>query len=388
MRVVILSKACLMGPYQRKLEELARLTGTGLTALVPSCWRDERGIVYLERLHTEGYELRVAPLALNGRFHLHFYPSLHRSLRQLRPDIFHIDEEPYNLATFLALRAARSVGARSLFFAWQNIARRYPPPFSWMERYVLAHADYALGGSPEAAMVLRTKGYRGPARTIPQFGVDPEIYQLSLPDRRSQEGSLRHFVIGYSGRLVTEKGVDLLIRAVARLEGAWQLWVLGDGPERKGLATLARELGISDRVTFKGMIPASRMPEQYALLDALVLPSRTFPNWKEQFGRVLIEAMACGVPVVGSNSGEIPHVIREAGLIFPEGDVASLCSTLSRLQADRALRRELALRGRARVLANYTQAQVAAATYDVYQEMMEAAPRGQPRDRGGSSVRR
>ena len=80
--------------------------------------------------------------------------------------------------------------------------------------------------------------------------------------------------------------------------------------------------------------------------------------------------MACGVVLVGSTSGEIPHVVGEAGLIFPEGDVAALRERLARLQGDAQLRYELAQRGRQRVLAEYTQAQVAAATFQVYQEML------------------
>ena len=378
MRVTMLSKACLVGAYQRKLEELARLPEMTLTVLVPPYWRDERGITRLERVHTKGYELRVIPMALNGHFHLHFYPGLGLILHQLHPDILHIDEEPYNLATFLALRAARRVGAKVLFFTWQNILRRYPPPFCWMERYVLAHASYALAGNVEAEKVLRKKGYQGPVRVIPQFGVDPEIYTMCGPRsivRRHGESDfgLRTgdygLTIGYVGRLVREKGVDLLLRAVSELGGEWRLRVLGDGPERERLMALAERLGIAGRVTFEGLIPSTQMPDFYPQLDVLVLPSRTRPNWKEQFGRVLIEAMACGVPVVGSDSGEIPHVIGEAGLVFPEGDVAALRSILARLQADETLRKELAQRGRARVLAHYTQAQVAAATYEVYREM-------------------
>jgi len=165
--------------------------------------------------------------------------------------------------------------------------------------------------------------------------------------------------------------VDLLLQAVTGLEGEWRLRVLGDGPERERLAALAGELGIAGQVAFEGLVPSTQMPDFYPQLDVLVLPSRTRPNWKEQFGRVLIEAMACGVPVVGSDSGEIPHVVGEAGLIFPEGDAAALRSTLARLQADSGLREKLAHRGRARVLAHYTQAQVAVATYEVYLEMME-----------------
>jgi len=369
MRVVMLSKACLVGAYQRKLEELARLPGVALTVLVPSSWRDERGVTHLERVHTTGYELRVIPIVLSGHFHLHFYPGLGRILRQLRPHILHIDEEPYNLATFLALRAAPKVGAKTLFFTWQNLARRYPPPFCWMERYVLAHADVALAGNTEAVKVLRTKGYQGPVRVIPQFGIDSEMFRFS--SLQPVTCHLQPFIIGYVGRLVEEKGVDLLLQAVTGLEGEWRLRVLGDGPERERLAALAGELGIAGQVAFEGLVPSTQMPDFYPQLDVLVLPSRTRPNWKEQFGRVLIEAMACGVPVVGSDSGEIPHVVGEAGLIFPEGDAAALRSTLARLQADSGLREKLAHRGRARVLAHYTQAQVAVATYEVYLEMME-----------------
>jgi len=102
----------------------------------------------------------------------------------------------------------------------------------------------------------------------------------------------------------------------------------------------------------------------------LVVPSRTRPNWKEQFGRVIVEAMACGVPVIGSSSGAIPDVIGDAGLIVPEGDRAALAGALRGLMSDPDRRRDLAERGRARVLARYTQAQVAAQTVDVYRSML------------------
>jgi glycosyltransferase involved in cell wall biosynthesis len=169
---------------------------------------------------------------------------------------------------------------------------------------------------------------------------------------------------------VEEKGVHILLRAVAGLRGEWHLRILGSGPQRGQLESLAAELGITERVRFEDLIPSTQMPGYYNQLNALVLPSLTRPNWKEQFGRVLIEAMACGVPVVGSGSGEIPNVIGDAGLVFPEGDVQALRARLSRLMADPALCEELAHRGRERVLAHYTQAQVAAKTHQVYQELM------------------
>jgi glycosyltransferase involved in cell wall biosynthesis len=372
MRVLMVSKACLVGTYQTKLEELARLPDVELTVAVPPSWRDERGVLELERRHTQGYELVVEPMALNGHFHLHFYPSLGRRIRQVRPDLVHIDEEPYNLATAHALWLARRAGARSLFFSWQNIQRRYPLPFRLLERYVLGRVDYGLVGNHEAAQVWRAKGYRGPQRVIPQFGVDPETFRPGpAPDSRARPG--RGFIVGYVGRLVEEKGVDLLLEAVAALDGTWRAYVQGSGPEAQALQALARQLGVAGRVTFERWIPSDQMPAYYRQLDVVVLPSRTRPNWKEQFGRVLVEAMACGVPVVGSDSGEIPHVVGDAGLIFPEGRADLLREHLRRLMRDAELRAELARRGRERVLANYTQSQVAKETYQVYTEILTGA---------------
>lgn len=363
MRVLMVSKACLVGPYQKKLEELARLPGMDLTVVVPPYWRDAGGVIELERQHTDGYELVVERLALNGNYHLHFYPGLGKQVRRTQPDVVHIDEEPYNTATAHALWLARRAGARSLFFSWQNIERRYPAPFRQMEQWVLRNVDGGIAGSTESAAVWRAKGYAGPLAVIPQFGVDPEIYVPQSVPRAPG------FTVGYVGRLVEEKGVDLLLAALAGLEGDWQTSIAGTGPAAPDLEALARELGISERVRFEGQIPPSQMPAHYRRLDVLVLPSRTRPNWKEQFGRVLVEAMACGVSVAGSDSGEIPHVIGDAGLVFPEDKVDALRQCLLQLQQPEQ-RAEFAQRGRQRVLDRYTQAQVAARTYEVYQSLL------------------
>jgi glycosyltransferase involved in cell wall biosynthesis len=136
------------------------------------------------------------------------------------------------------------------------------------------------------------------------------------------------------------------------------------------LELLARELGIAERVHFDGVIASGQMPAYLGQLDILVLPSRSLPNWKEQFGRILVEAMACEVAVIGSDSGEIPNVIGEAGLIFPEDSVDGLYNHLLTLLKDDNLRRQLGRRGRERVLNHYTQAQIAAKTVEVYREMM------------------
>jgi glycosyltransferase involved in cell wall biosynthesis len=371
----MISKALVVGAYQKKCEELAKLPGMDLHVVVPPAWQEPGGRrLDLERAFTQGYELAVAPIALSGHFHLHFYPTLHARVRALRPDIVHIDEEPYNLATWQALALGRSVGARCLFFTWQNLYRRYPWPWRSVESHVLARADFALAGNAEAVEVLRRKGYQGPTAVIPQFGVDPSVYRpLEREGREGAGAGSGTFTIGYLGRLVEEKGLLVLLHALARMEGAWRLEVVGGGPLESRMVAVAHGLGIRQQVVFGAGVPSAQVPELLNNWDCLVLPSLTRVNWKEQFGRVLVEAMACQLPVVGSDSGEIPNLVGDAGLIVPEGNVGTLAGALRRLRDDPVLRASLGMAGRARVLARFTQQKIAEETYAVYQAMMEQA---------------
>jgi glycosyltransferase involved in cell wall biosynthesis len=367
VRVLLVSKAMLNATAQKKADLLAAQPGVALTVISPPYWlADDGGKQLIEPVARQGWEMVVVPMWLNGHFHVHLYPTLGRLVRRYRPDLVHIDEEPYNLATYHAMWIAQRAGARAVFATAQNLYRRYPPPFAWMEQYTYRHTAHALAANEDAVSVMRRKGYRGPAAVFPQLGVDTDLF---VPRPRPEGGPPR---IGYVGRLKEEKGLDCLLRAFAPLADRAELLIVGRGPIEPALRRLAADLGLSERVRFLGSLGTSGVAAAMASLDVLVLPSRTRPNWVEQFGRVLVEAMACEVVVVGSSSGEIPHVIGDAGLIFPEDDVAALTSCLARLVDDPAARRILARQGRERALARYTQEQIARQTYAVWQEVLGA----------------
>lgn len=367
MRVLMLSKALVTGVYQKKLEELAKFPDIELLTIVPPYWLEGRvGSVNLSKRYVDGYELEVEPMSFNGRHHVHFYPGLGKQMRRFKPDIVHIDEEPYNLVTAHATLLAQRVGAKTVFFAFQNLNRRYPPPFSLIERYSYAKASAAIAGNQDAAEVLERKGFRKNIVVIPQFGVDPEIYH---PIPRPE--GVRHVpTLGYIGRIVPEKGLETLIQAVANMPSRPHVFIVGSGSHRLTLQHLAERLGVRDRVQFRSAIPPEHVPAMLSEFDALVLPSLTQKNWAEQFGRVLIEAMACEVPVLGSDSGEIPNVVGEGGLIFPEGNAEELAKLIKRILNDAEYRRELGRAGRQRVLENFTQKRVAQQTRDVYLDIL------------------
>ncbi len=332
MRVVILSKTFVAAPAQRQLEWLARQPGLDLSLITPPEWHtDDGGVMPFAPTFTNGYQIEMLPIARNGRYHTYTYRHLGQALRRLAPDLMHIDEEPYNLATFQALWHAKRRGIPALVVAWQNLLRRYPPPFAWMERWVYAHAAGVIAGNAGAAEVARNKGYRGPLHIFSLHGIDPDLWQPRPPEPPAPDAP---FTAGYVGRLVPEKGIDLVLHALARLPARIQLVVIGRGPALRDLQALAGDLGVAERVTWHPYIPALELPQAMRALDAFVLPSRTRPNWAEQFGRVLAEAMAGGVPIIGSASGEIPRVIGDAGMIVPEGDAPALAQAIAMMLAE------------------------------------------------------
>jgi glycosyltransferase involved in cell wall biosynthesis len=363
LRVVIVSKILVVAAYRQKLEAIAAHSDIEeLVAVTGSEWREPGGrcVRFESSPAARKYQLRVEPIWLNGSYHLFLWPRLGRVLNEVRPDLVHIDEEPYNLATVHATWAAQRAGAKSLFFTWQNLLRRYPPPFSWFERSVFAHSAYAVAGNQEALTVLRAKGYCGPGAVIPQFGVDPELFS---PAASPPVGPP---VIGFIARLVEEKGLFILLEALRGLVGDWRLHVIGSGPLEIQARRRAAELGFEARVTWERGVRSTDVPQRMRSFSVLVQPSLTRHHWKEQFGRALMEAMACGVPVIGSNSAEIPNVVGDAGLIVPEGDPTALRAAIARVLDDPAVRRDLAERGRARVLECFTHAQIAERTLCAY----------------------
>jgi glycosyltransferase involved in cell wall biosynthesis len=367
IRVLTVSKPYVAAAYRAKLAALAAEPDLEVGLICPPAWAGQR---FEATAGGEPYWLRQVEVALDGKNHFHVYRGLERAVRDFRPDVLNVEEEHYSAVTLQAFRIAQRVGAAPIFYTWQNIAKRYPPPFSWIERYVFARAAAGIGGNAESLAILRGKGYAGPLHEIPQMGVDLARFAPSDGAPAARAAKRRAlglwpdaaFTVGFFGRLVEEKGVQDLLRAVAALppDAGVRAVIVGGGPYADRLAALAGELALGERVRFVTQVRSDAVPAWLQAIDALCLPSHTRTNWKEQFGRVLIEAMAAEAVVVGSSSGEIPRVIDRAGVVYPEGDSDALAAQLARLAATPALVSELRAAGAARVRERFTNALVAA----------------------------
>ncbi len=375
MRVLVISHACAVPINRGKLAALAARPGLELSVLVPARWR-ERGQEYATRSGEEdGCRIFSGPIFFRGRVGGHFYrDGLWRALREARPEVVHLEEEPWSLAAGQAMMAARFWRPRPalLVFSWENLDL----PFSWprraIERAVLQRAEVLIAGGRTARERLLRQG-ADPARVavLHQFGLDPGIFHPPAPGERP-----RAFTVGFAGRLVREKGVDVLLRALGALEGEWRALLVGDGAQRAELEALAASFKIRDRVEFAGWVDQPEVPDYLRRMHVMAFPSRTTPSWAEQFGHPLIEAMSCGTVPVGSDSGEIPHVIGREGLVVPEGDAAALAGALRRLRDEPGLRERLAAAGRERILREFTWEVLAEKTQALYERALAARRAG------------
>jgi glycosyltransferase involved in cell wall biosynthesis len=299
--------------------------------------------------------------------HRGVYQALGFGIRRARPDIIHAEEEPDGLAALQVAAARRLLAprARLILNTWQNVNRRKRAAVEWVLGRTLAAADAVVCGSQGAVAVLREMGYQRPAPVIPALALDATIYH-----RRPASRFAPGFTVGCIARLVPEKGVDTLIRAVASIGPPVALAIVGTGPLLGALADLARSLGVGESVQFLGPHDPAGIAEFLSAVDALAVPSRSSPVWQEQFGRVVVEAMGCGVPVVAAASGAIPEVLGSAGLLFPEGDVGALAGHLRELWTSPVLRDELARRGREWALSAHSPALRATQMLEFYHRLL------------------
>ena len=393
LRVLAVDHTAGVLPFRKKFAALAALPDIDLTVLAPDRWVENYRLVRAAPTSEAGYKLEVGRVVWPGYENRGFFVGgLAGAIRRTRPDILHLWEEPYSFIALEALLLRRSLAprARALFFSSDNLTRdgryAYRPSrlYAAIERWVHGECDIGTAVSDEVVDVLRAKGYRKPIDVVPH-GLDLEDYPEPTPERRAAARDrigAPGVVVGYAGRLLPMKGVDVLLRAAAILAsarvaaGAFTVVIVGEGPDRATFESLSRELGIADRVQFRSAVPHESMPEVFATFDVTVIPSRTTPTWKEQFGRVAIEAMAAGsVPVV-SDSGALPSVIGDAGVVTREGDAGALAGALERLLSSQGERNSLGLRGRGRVRERFTWTAIAAALAVRYRAMHEGQPGG------------
>ena len=347
MRVLRVSHSAVVDEWRGRERALTEL-GVDVALISARAWHAGGAEVSLEPRPGE----RVTGARTFGRhpaLFLYDPRPLWRALGE-RWDVLDLHEEPFALATaevllLRALRGRRGIRPPVVLYTAQNLRKRYPVPFRWFERWAVRTAAGVSACNVEAARIVEAKGFAGRARVIP-LGVDLQRFRPAADGARRADdagsgsgsggaGAPGTITVGFLGRLVPEKGLLVLLDALAR-DPRLRLRVGGTGPLGAELPSLAAAAGVGGRVELLGAIDPGDIPEFLRSLDVLAVPSLPTPSWTEQFGRVAVEAMACGVPVVSSDAGALPDVVGGAGIVVPGGDAAALADALAEAAGPRA----------------------------------------------------
>jgi glycosyltransferase involved in cell wall biosynthesis len=372
LRLLTIGHSYVVALNRRLPQEIARVAGDrwSVTAVAPRFVRAELRDIALEPDPSESSNLE--PINAYATNHLHvmtFGLRLRQILRQ-RWDFVHIYQEPYIFAGWQSAYWTPR-GIPYVFYTAQNIPKNYPPPFSWMERYTLNRCAGWIGCGETIVEAQLRRGYGSKPHRVIGFGVDTDMFR---PD--AERGARARHVLGWDnsipvvcflGRFAIGKGLELLMAALDRLHCPWRALFIGSGPLQRDVEEWGKKY--PERVRICGATH-DQVPPYLNAADILCAPSQTLPSVREQFGRMLIEGFASGVALVGSDSGEVPHVIGDAGLVVGERDRDGWVKALTSLLENKNLRDDLSLRGRRRAIEQFSWSVIARQHLDFFEEVI------------------
>ncbi|MBU1110444.1 glycosyltransferase family 4 protein [Patescibacteria group bacterium] len=383
MKVLIISHA-YTASYNRR-DKLSRLSKhkqvDELAVVIPRNWRDRMQEIsrkYEKVPADDSYRVYQLDPYFNSVQNRYLYCSLKLSqvVKEFKPDIIHVEQELHDWLLWEVVLLNRLFWHRKLVvFVWENIARRFNPIKRLVIKFVAAQVSHFICGNQAATGVVKRYSRDRQFTVLPQFGVDTQRFSpLDVTDLKRDLKLENKFIIGFVGRYVKEKGIHTLMAAIEELAREksipeFNLVLISSMQPPEWLKQQAQGLG--GKVHFASSVPHEDFPRYMNLLDVLVLPSETQNDWKEQFGRVMVEAMACGVPVVGSSSGAIPEVVGKYGLIFQEQDFNDLAQKLNELMTDSDKLKQLKKEVRPYVVENLTHEMIAQKTVEVWQKIYE-----------------
>jgi glycosyltransferase involved in cell wall biosynthesis len=361
-----------LGGEQRVVQDLTLMHGPDV---VPAAWslRSHELPGVAERMAAAGVPYRTFGLSAANPFAV---STLRRELREISPDVLHLHLE---VSTLIGTLAALSLPAPRpvLVASVANDPYRQHPAHRYAGRALAPAIDLHVTHSRGIRDSVQ-RAYAGRPRRVEvvSLGIDLHRFDRALvaPERVAEYRRGAGRVVGTIGRLVPQKAIHVLLDATPALlqeDPSTRVLVVGDGPLRGALESQARELGIAHAVRFAGY--QEDVVSAYAAMDVFALPSRD-----EGFGLVFLEAMAVGVPVVGTRVIGSEDAVEDGatGLLVPYADAPALAHAVRALLADPALAHRMKECAAERVRRLYTREQCAARVEALYREALSAGRPG------------
>lgn len=368
LKLVVVNHAFVVPALRHRWQLLAQDERFAVHLLVPRLWEQswfgERVTYHIEEIHDGDFHLHPLPTTDTHNWSQYLFRSIDAHFRDIRPDLIYIVHEEGALIhqQIYLYRRLYAPKAKIVFFSMN--ARGVPhthqphPIKRAVQRFLWARTRKqtvaALAHYPGCKDSLRRGKYFKPIFLQTQVGVDEELFSPNPSARASYRRALRFdraTVIGYSGRLVEDKGVDDLVHAFVELAARRSdiaLLLVGNGPLKPEIDALRAEHGLHERIHITGFVDQNEVPAYMNSMDVFVLGSKTMPHWIDTFPLVTVQAQSVGLPVIASNSASLPWQLDDTALLYPEGDRVQLASALTTLIDNPDLRAHYARKGQAR----------------------------------------
>lgn len=318
-----------------------------------------------------------------------FYKSLRQRYGNEEPTIvpFHERLQDFDVIhswelftdwTEQAVIAKQQYGIPLALMVWDNIPfnMERQPRRRQLKEQAAEHAEVFIVHSERSRRMLSMENVPEEKIRLLSPGVDIDTFRPGPSNRSAFSVDDNEFVILFVGWLLPRKGADFLILTLRELvhdrelkDHTFRLLIAGADPGRERLEALMKRLGVHDHCTFLGVQPYATMPNLYRAADVFVLPSIATPDWQEQFGMALIEAMACGLPAVATYSGAIPEIGGDAAILCQPNDFFSLYESIKQLALDSTAREQRRQQSRARAEAHFDLTTYATRLSEIYDEL-------------------
>lgn len=378
--LVVVDHSFIQQNLRRRWRLLAEHHPVDVTLIVPRLWRSDwlrEEVEFRPKpVKESGYRVLPLPTTSNRDWMKYVFLSHDMGFRSIEPDLVHVQYASMALIhqQSILYRNLWASDAKYTFFTMNALGvptQKLHHRLRW--RRLKHQADAALGHYPGCKTSLREAQFEKPIYLQTSYGVDEFLYYPdpeSRQEMREELGFEDQFVIGFVGRLTSDKGLDDLLEALPLHGIDWSLLIVGDGDMREDVEHEVRRNGWESRVKMTGYIPQQEVPKHMRAMDCYVLGSKSRDDWIDTFPRTLVQAMACEVPVVVSDSGSLPFQVQDAGLVYAEGDISGLRAHLMTLAEDTDLRRTLAERGSTQSVERFGQRALAEGFFEIIQQVI------------------
>lgn len=383
MKPVIVGHSYLAEENRKKLVAISKKLESDITVISPGDVDD--GLFQYgpskRTIEGPGYEIRLVDTIPGNGTASSILRRVKRIVASVDPDIVALESGPYAVPTFqMAMnKILRRIRRPVVGFVRQPILTSTFPGKrvkKLLGRFTLQMLDGVQIASKKARIKVYEKLVHKdsvPSDVVYPIGVDPELFSHGDAADSPFFSDTDSFVVGYCGRIVERKGLSDLVRSIEDIQGEIErgvvLSLLGDGDNREMIERLGENLGVD--IQMHSTVPHSEVADFMRTLDVFALPSRITENWVEHDAHSAVEAMACGIPVVGSTSGVIPEIIDNIGITFEAGNVQDLSNSLYEVLSSEIIRDEMGRTGVESVHANYNHDQIASETICLWRRVID-----------------